>query len=281
MTPDSRKLYVTNIGSSTVTVINTLTHKVETTLEYSYRPYGVSTSADGTRFYINSSVSSTNRVFVYSTTSNALITYFYTSKNYIPEGILASADNTKVIVAMGQNTIDVYNVPGYTLRKSITTNIRPHSIYSNIERNLIYIQANATTAHYYLRYDPEGDTLLSNTPDLGGTPRAVSFHGSRPRAYYTIHNKVGILNPSLNTIVGELTGFTSAYGIACHPTLNRAYVSDRLNNTLTEIDTSTDSLQRIRTLSEFNGPTSVLASPDGKYIYVINVLAEVVSVIRT
>ena len=280
ITPDSTKLYVTNLSSNTTTVINTRTHTVEATLD-TPGCRGISVSKDGTQVYISRHVhQSTQYVFTYNTVNNAFSGGVLMAGDNWPQGLLANADNTKLYVAVTQNVLEVYNIPSSSLRKRIALGTQPSYIYSDFERKFIYIRDAFESGHYYLRFDQAGDTLLGNTPNLGGSPLGISFHGNRPRAYYIISSKVGILNTSLNTLVGELPGFAGASGIACHPTLNRAYVADRLHNTLTVLDTSTDSLQKLKTLSEFNSPTTVLASPDGKFIYVINYGADAVSVIR-
>ncbi|MBM9487883.1 YncE family protein [Pseudomonas sp. ICBG1301] len=280
ITPDSNKLYVANILSGTTTVIDTRTQKVETTLD-TRGCFGVSVSSDGTRVYITRSITGNEQVFAYSTTNNSFIGNIVVSQGYWPHGLLANADNTKLFVSTAQNALDIYNIPAHTLMKRINIGLRPTNIYSDIERKSIYILPHSTSQNYYLRFNPNGDSFLSNTPELGGYPRGISFHGNRPRAFYTIDNKVGSLDTALNKLTGELTGYSAARGIACHPTLDLAYVADSLQHTVTVIDTSTDSPKELYKLSEFNAPTDVLASPDGKRVYVINYAAEVISVIRT
>ena len=50
--PDGSKVYVTNNGANTVSVINTATNTVSATITVGIRPLGVSVSPDGSKVYV-------------------------------------------------------------------------------------------------------------------------------------------------------------------------------------------------------------------------------------
>ena len=68
VTPDGTKVYVTNWGSTNVSVINTATNTVTATVDVGTTPIGVAVSPDGTKVYVTNP--SSNNVSVINTTTN-------------------------------------------------------------------------------------------------------------------------------------------------------------------------------------------------------------------
>jgi YVTN family beta-propeller protein len=72
VSPDGSKVYVTNIGSNTVSVINTATNTVMGTVAVGNSPHGVSVSPDGSKVYAANFDSAT--VSVINTATNTVTT---------------------------------------------------------------------------------------------------------------------------------------------------------------------------------------------------------------
>ena len=94
ITPDDEKVYVTNMASGTVSVINARQRKVIDTIRVGTEPFGCALTPDGKRLYVANQSSDT--VSVISTTADSVIR---TIRNVgvKPHGIAISADGKKVL----------------------------------------------------------------------------------------------------------------------------------------------------------------------------------------
>ncbi len=73
ITPNNRKVYVTNMVDGTVTVINAETHQVITTISVGTEPFGCALTPDGTRLYVTNQSSGTVSV-INTRTDNVIAT---------------------------------------------------------------------------------------------------------------------------------------------------------------------------------------------------------------
>jgi YVTN family beta-propeller protein len=72
VSPDNNKVYVTNLNSNTVSVIDTRTNKIITAIPVGIGPIGVSVSPDGGKVYVANSGS--NNISLINTSDNTVIT---------------------------------------------------------------------------------------------------------------------------------------------------------------------------------------------------------------
>lgn len=71
VTPDGKRAYVTNHGSSNVSVIDTATNTVSATVDVGVDPFGVAITADGKFVYVTNTGS--NNVSVIDTATNKVV----------------------------------------------------------------------------------------------------------------------------------------------------------------------------------------------------------------
>ncbi len=95
ITPDDAKVYVTNMASGTVSVINAATRQVVKTIQVGTEPFGCALTPDGRKLYVANQSSDT--VSVISTAANRVIR---TIRNVGPKphGIAITEDGRKVYV---------------------------------------------------------------------------------------------------------------------------------------------------------------------------------------
>src|SRR5438105_3105343 len=91
----AQKAYITNQNSANVSVINTATNTVSTTISVGSAPFGVSVSPDGSKVYVTNTHSDT--VSVIDTGTNTVIATIPVGSQ--PIGVAVTPDGTKVYVA--------------------------------------------------------------------------------------------------------------------------------------------------------------------------------------
>ena|ERR1700730_7177537 len=99
----AQNAYITNLGSNTVSVIDTATNKVTATIPVGFSPYGVAVSPDGGRVYVTNENSTAMSVI--DATTNMVITTI--PVGFAPEGVAVSPDGSKVYVAIDSSPTNV------------------------------------------------------------------------------------------------------------------------------------------------------------------------------
>ena len=79
-------------------------------------------------------------------------------------------------------------------------------------------------------------------------------------------DRVHIIDPATNTVVGEITGIEAAHGVTASPDGNRIYVSNEADDTLDVADATT--LKVIKKIPLSGRPNNISISPDGRQVYV-------------
>ena len=97
ITPDNAKVYVTNQGSGTVSVIDAATRTVVKTIEVGTEPFGCALKPDGSRLFVANF--SSESVFVINTANDRLAARITDGlEGRKPRSIAITADGTKVYV---------------------------------------------------------------------------------------------------------------------------------------------------------------------------------------
>jgi YVTN family beta-propeller protein len=96
ITPNNAKVYVSNMVSGTVSVINRSTRQVVKTVKVGTEPFGCALSPDGTKLYVTNQ--SSDDVSLINTSSDTVVKTIR-PVGPKPRGIAISADGTKVYVA--------------------------------------------------------------------------------------------------------------------------------------------------------------------------------------
>ena len=95
ITPNNAKVYVTNMASGTVTVLNRSTRAVLNTIKVGTEPFGCALSPDGTKLYVTNQ--SSDDVSLINTSTDTVVKTIR-PVGPKPRGIAVSADGTKVYV---------------------------------------------------------------------------------------------------------------------------------------------------------------------------------------
>ena len=79
-------------------------------------------------------------------------------------------------------------------------------------------------------------------------------------------DRVHIIDPVTNTVVGEIQGVEAAHGVTASPDGRRIYVSNEADDTLDVADMAT--LKVIKKIPLSGQPNNIAISPDGRRVYV-------------
>jgi YVTN family beta-propeller protein len=96
ITPDNKKVYVTNTASGTVSVIDTHKWYVVDTIKVGTEPFGCALTPDGKRLYVTNQAS--DSVSVISTWSDRVVETIKKDVGFHPHGIAITEDGKKVYV---------------------------------------------------------------------------------------------------------------------------------------------------------------------------------------
>src|SRR2546427_7788935 len=79
-------------------------------------------------------------------------------------------------------------------------------------------------------------------------------------------DRVHIIDPVTNKVVGEITGVEAVHGVTASPDASRIYFSSEADDTLDVADAKT--LQVVKKIPLSGRPNNIAISPDGRRVYV-------------
>ena len=261
ITPDGRFVYVTNLGSRTVSVISTASNTIITSITGFNDPQSIAITPDGEFVYVANA--GTGSVIVIEVASNTII-----------------------------STPALTGAFGYTAAIAITPNGKYAYVSSDSDVKVIDIATNTIIPTPYLIGffgDPGtlGDLSLTSVTDvmnyLAGSfssPDAIAITPDGRYAYVAdLFNQVQVIDIATNTIIPtpKLTGVFSppfVQYLSINPNGKYAYVSSAQNGwrgTVSVIDIATNALiKAIGLASAFNFAGGSAVTPDGSAVYVVN-----------
>ncbi len=242
ITPNGTKVYVANFSSDNISVIDTATNQVTTTIPLASGalPSHVAITPDGSRAYVTNFASSgtlLNTVSVIDTATNSVIGTPI-SVGGRPNAIAITPDGTRAYVT------------------------RPFL------NNVVVI-------------DTATNTVIGSPIPVGTQPAVVAVSPDGTRAYVANFGgtTVSVINTVTNTVLATVPVGSAPNGLAISPDGTRVYVSNNGSNTVSAIDTATNTAFGLA-IPVGNGPAGVAFTPDGSKVLVGNFGGTTVSVIE-
>jgi YVTN family beta-propeller protein len=254
--------YVTNQISNSVTVIDTPTNTVVTTIALTgcdgscSTPAGLAVTPDGSRVYVANEGNGTVSVISTSTnTVSATITLPTCSELCLsaPIGVAITPDGLHAYVTdPGHFAIDVIDTnpgDGGTFN-TVTTSITATTIISPFS---IAITPNGAFA-YATEFMQGSDTTTTN---------------------------VNMISTATNAVVATIAVGNDPSGVAVNPNGSTVYVTNNTSGSVSVFAAGNTNPPSPSTITVGTGPYSVAFTPDGTLAYVVNRGADTVSVITT
>lgn len=259
--------YIANSGSNTVSVIDTSTNLVATTIKVGLGPEGVAASPDGTRIYIT--MGGSDNVSVLDGQNNTLIANVNVGE--YPRGVVVSPDGSKVYVPnFYDGTVSVLDTETNTVVNTIVYDsvVMPYGIAISPDGTKLYLTDSEMSDLNVIDLSDNNTVTTYNV--VGGLSGiAVSPDG----AWVYVTNQYNTVTPISISTEGNIVqdpinvGLYPG-GIAVSPDSKKVYVSNNGDNTVSVIDTSDNN--SVTSVNVGFSPSGITVSPDGSKVYVVN-----------
>jgi YVTN family beta-propeller protein len=192
--PLGTRLYVSNGGSSTVSVVDTVTNLEITKVSVGSQPSGLAVSADGTKVYALSRA--TNKVTVFSTANNQVIGSAAVGAS--PRGIVLSSDGqVGYVTNYTSGTVTVLNTsaPTPVFTKTLTVGTQPEGVAMSKDGSLVYVANGRDTVSVI---NTATNTVIGSAVPIGGTgtsgAHAIAVSGNTMYVTDHVEDWVRVLN---------------------------------------------------------------------------------------
>jgi len=268
----SDRAFVTNFGSDTLAVIDTVGNRVLTSIPVGSGPRGVAVHTSAGRAYVANSNS--NTVSVIDIAGNTPVATVNVGSG--PWGVAVNPAANRVYVANSlSGTLSVIDTTGNTVVATVVVGSAPRGVAVNEASNLVYVTnlaANTVSVVNSL------NNTLAGVINVGLAPLDVAVN-SGANQIYVANSFSGILSVinGANNAVTPLPVGSNAQGVAVHPAANRAYLTLGATGSLVVIDTANNSV--VTTIPVESDPRGVAVKPASNRVFVANTGSNTVSVI--
>ncbi|WP_328691666.1 IPT/TIG domain-containing protein [Streptomyces caniferus] len=273
ITPDGRHVYVTNFGTSSISVIDTATRTVITTIAVTNGPWEIVITPDGLRAYV--ACFGTDSVAVIDTATHS-VTSTIPGLNK-PLGLTVTPDGSRLYAAsLGGDRVDVISTATDTLIASVPLSSGPRGVAVTPDGSQVYVtEEGANTVEVI---DTAGHTVIATIEGFL-FPRGVAVSPDGQRAYVSEYggNRLGVIDTVTHSVASTLTGLPIPLGVAVGHNGLLAYVTCDGDDSVAVIDLVRNEV--IDTVPGFHAPAWLVITPDDLEVYVVNNGNETVSVL--
>jgi len=272
--------YIPNCGSNNVSVIDTATNTVTTTVPVGSTPWGVAVAPDGTKVYVTNE--GNNNVSVINITTNTVVAMVPVGTD--PKGIAITPDGKKAYVAnWASNNVSVINTTNNTAYTSVTVGSEPFGVAVTPDGTKVYVTNYGSNKISII--NTTNNTAYANVNGLNWpygiavTPDETKVYVANDDVFFAIGTTVSVINIATNTVVATVPVGNYPNGVAVTPDGSNIYVTNGGSNNVSVINTTNNSLAATVTVGV--NPQGVAVTPDGSNVYVTNENDGTVSIINT
>jgi YVTN family beta-propeller protein len=288
VSPSTNKIYVSNSGSNTVSIIDSDSGNV-TNLQVGISPVAIAVSPSTNKLYVANEDSNTVSVVNGKSVSNIAVGkspfYLVMSSSFGPE-----PSPEKIYVSKeGSNTVSVINASSDKEIREIPVEPFPSDmavISSHLMTRAFHkpekIYLSIPTFNTISVINASSDKEIREIPVEGFPYLMANYNDTKIYATDMHYNIVHVINASSDKQIGIIPvgiGPREGYSyIAASPSTNRIYVTNTDSNTVSVINASSDKVIDIIHVGRF--PIALAVSPSTNKIYVANSISNTVSVIN-
>jgi YVTN family beta-propeller protein len=234
--PNTKKVYVANEYSNTVSVIDTETDKVQNRINVDVFPYGIDTNPLNNRVYVTNKGS--NTVSVIDGSIDTKLLDISVGKSPVGIAINPSA-NWIYVTNLEDGTLSIIDGISNEVIETLSVGKIPYGIAVNPLSNKVYvtdIDSNTVSV-----IDGETNNITAKI-SVGKRPTglAIDITEGNNRLYVANHDSdsISVIDTITNNVIDNITsGGDSPVGIAINPISKKLYVSNIASNTVCVIDT--------------------------------------------
>ncbi len=269
--------YMTNYADNNVSIVNTSTGVVSSTLAVGATPSGVAVNPSATRVYIANS--GDNTISVINTSTNTVSATITVGTQ--PVGIVVSPDGSKLYVTnFGENTVSVINTSTNTVTTTLTVGSGPTAIVIAPDGTKVYV-ANSF-ANTVSVINTSNNTVSTPMVFTAFTyPAGLSINSTGTVLYVAnqFKNTVSFISTASNTITKTVAVGKNPIGLTLSSDNATLYVANNGGNSVSVVNTTTATATA--TVNVGSAPFGLSVTPDGSKVYVANNGGNTVSVINT
>ena len=261
-------IYVTDIGSNVVSVINGTTNKVIQNISVGSYPTGIAFDSLNGNIYVANLLS--GFVSVINGTTNIVTQNITTSSS--PGGVAVDNFNGNIYVTNGANIVSVINGTTNKITKNISVGSYPTGIAFDDLNGNIYVSSNVVSVI-------NGTTnIVTQNITTSSSPGGVAVDSLNGNIYVTTGgNFVSVINGTTNIVTQNITTSSSPGGVAVDSLNGNIYVTNEHSNSVSVINGTTNIVTQNITVGL--EPYAVAVDDLNGNIYVTNSGSENVSVL--
>lgn len=234
--PVTKKIYITNEFSNTLSVISGLTDSIVDTITVGSFPYGVAVNPFNDRVYVTNRGS--NSVSVIDGPTNTKLSNISVGNS--PVAITVNPSSNWIYVTnINSGTVSVIDGITNKVTDSIVVGKAPYGIAVNPITNKVYvanIESNTISV-----IDGKTNKVSANIT-VGKSPVGVSANALTNTIYVTNHlsNTISVIDGKTNKVFSTITVGKSPVGVSANPVTNKVYVTNIQSSTVSVINGKTN-----------------------------------------
>jgi YVTN family beta-propeller protein len=235
----AQNAYITNIASSTVSVIDTATNTVTTTISGFSSPWGVAVTPNGLKVYVTNLGS--NTVSVIDAVTN-MVTGSPITVGTEPISAAVTPDSSTVYVTnFGSSNVSVIDTATNMVTATISVGMSPASVVFTPDGSTAYV--GNTGSNTVSVIDTATNTVTTTITGLDATPSGVAITPDGSTVYVANNgsSNVSVIDTATNKVTGSpIPVGANPAGVAITPDGSRVYVANGGSNTVSVIDAVTN-----------------------------------------
>jgi YVTN family beta-propeller protein len=270
--PTTNRMYVTNIHSGNISVIDTGTDKVVAVVPVGEEPHAVDVNTSTNRVYVTNSQS--DSVSVLDGATDTVVATVPVEAG--PHGVAVNAATNRIYVANHiRGTVSVIDGAANTVVATIPVGELPEAVAVNPVTNRVYVGSPALRSVSVI--DGATNAVVATVP-LAAAPWGLSLNPTTNRIYVSAGTGVVVVDGGTDSAIATVPLGSDAHGVAVNASTNRIYAAA---GALKVIDGDTNSVVASVTLDNFFNPQAVTIDPPAHRVYVTIVNQGSVEVIDT